>query len=623
MSPNAEHRDVRRPIDTDERGQAMPIVVMLGLVLLLAVGIAVDIGSWYNRASDIQRAADVAALAGAQVRGTGGTEAEAAAEVRAVLAANGIDVSSPELVIQISQPLGNDVNVAITDGTVPMYFAGIVLDDVQVSRESTATVGGCLGSCETPFVLQPPVTRIPVNSQGDGFTPTLAGNEVYTLNHHTDSWNDNAWWAKELVCVDLVTEAMCEGYPQAVDGVTADYTQVSHYIPEQQIWFTVQKYTNSRTRTELGFECHDMATNTSCGRFVKRVWNYGPRADSRWDRYTWGSQAKIVGDRIFMIDGEVSILCHDMRTDSNCAGYPKEPAQWQHIENRELVTGRTNWPKEPDVELHDGKLYFSYSTEQGDYLMCFDPAIDNACSTFNNAARFHNNWASSHPHIFISTDSNGTPNGICLNARENEIPCVGFNGNSSFNRNDIRANYPFSWSTHELRHGHLAFFGGYRYDTTTCIDLRDGSNCGEIQDNHRPYGYTKLPEIECFIGLGHNSIFFTFTTTMDPCPTGKGATRLFPCDCANGGVFWGTAEVDQAFIDQFDTFVIEILDPNGNVVLGPLDLVQSGGTIDLTDISPNIPYLDIRFEAEVPLGQVWDEKYTSTLTVTERPTLRN
>ncbi|HEX2575334.1 MAG TPA: pilus assembly protein TadG-related protein [Aquihabitans sp.] len=63
------HRAGRRAAGLGRRGDGEPgyILVTFALLLvplLLMVGLAVDVGSWYNRASDLQKASDAAALAG-------------------------------------------------------------------------------------------------------------------------------------------------------------------------------------------------------------------------------------------------------------------------------------------------------------------------------------------------------------------------------------------------------------------------------------------------------------------------------------------------------------------------------------------------------------------------------
>ncbi|MGN6693421.1 MAG: pilus assembly protein TadG-related protein [Aquihabitans sp.] len=55
------HRRGRRP---GERGYVMVMFALLLVPLLLMAGLAVDVGHWYSRISDMRRAADAAALAG-------------------------------------------------------------------------------------------------------------------------------------------------------------------------------------------------------------------------------------------------------------------------------------------------------------------------------------------------------------------------------------------------------------------------------------------------------------------------------------------------------------------------------------------------------------------------------
>ena len=69
-------------------------------------------------------------------------------------------------------------------GCVPRVHAG-----AAIGRDSTATYGGCLGSCNQPIRIDPPITDMPSLSEGDGFEPLIVANnsKVFTLNHHVDS----------------------------------------------------------------------------------------------------------------------------------------------------------------------------------------------------------------------------------------------------------------------------------------------------------------------------------------------------------------------------------------------------------------------------------------------------
>ncbi len=47
-----------------QRGYVLVTFALLLVPLLLLAGLSIDVGSWYNRASDMRKAADAAALAG-------------------------------------------------------------------------------------------------------------------------------------------------------------------------------------------------------------------------------------------------------------------------------------------------------------------------------------------------------------------------------------------------------------------------------------------------------------------------------------------------------------------------------------------------------------------------------
>jgi len=57
-------RLVRTAAAERDGGYILVMFAMLLIPILLLVGFSVDVGYWYNRASDIQKAADAAALAG-------------------------------------------------------------------------------------------------------------------------------------------------------------------------------------------------------------------------------------------------------------------------------------------------------------------------------------------------------------------------------------------------------------------------------------------------------------------------------------------------------------------------------------------------------------------------------
>ncbi|MCU1358239.1 MAG: von Willebrand factor type domain protein, partial [Acidimicrobiales bacterium] len=64
-----DHRGPARLLQTerlrrDDRGYVLVTFALLLIPLLLIAGLAVDVGGWYSRTSDLQKATDAAALAG-------------------------------------------------------------------------------------------------------------------------------------------------------------------------------------------------------------------------------------------------------------------------------------------------------------------------------------------------------------------------------------------------------------------------------------------------------------------------------------------------------------------------------------------------------------------------------
>ncbi len=123
-----------------DAGYVIALSALLMIPLMVVTAFSVDLGNWYSRAAEIQRTADSAALA-AVVWMPEFTAAEAVA--KADLLKNGIDADSTtdewDVVIEKdpSNPLRR-VIVTITENDVPLFFAGVVLDDVDIARSATS-----------------------------------------------------------------------------------------------------------------------------------------------------------------------------------------------------------------------------------------------------------------------------------------------------------------------------------------------------------------------------------------------------------------------------------------------------------------------------------------------------
>jgi hypothetical protein len=127
-------RRARRP---GERGYVMVMFALLLVPLLLMAGLAVDVGHWYSRTSDMRRAADAAALAGVVW-----LPDEAAARTAALAAAarNGF-VPSSRISITVSSSTQSErrLKVTIRDREVGSFFyTSLGGDSLDLSRTSFA-----------------------------------------------------------------------------------------------------------------------------------------------------------------------------------------------------------------------------------------------------------------------------------------------------------------------------------------------------------------------------------------------------------------------------------------------------------------------------------------------------
>ncbi|MEZ5320705.1 MAG: pilus assembly protein TadG-related protein [Microthrixaceae bacterium] len=120
----------------DERGYVLAFAAIIMIPLMAIAGMATDIGSWYSRASEVQKAADAAALAGVVWLPD---LAKATAVALDTARANGFDDGAPNISVTVSQLNQTDLRVSITDDDVPVYFSRLFLDDMTITRESVGT----------------------------------------------------------------------------------------------------------------------------------------------------------------------------------------------------------------------------------------------------------------------------------------------------------------------------------------------------------------------------------------------------------------------------------------------------------------------------------------------------
>lgn len=137
----AHHRRGRRAFATTERAQRdhgyiLVEFAFLVVPLMLMVGLSVDVGYWYNRVSDIQKAADAAALAGVVWL----PDDEKAEEYALAAAArNGFVDGADDVEIDIDPVGERRLRVTIRDTTVGSFFFQVLGGStIDLARSGTA-----------------------------------------------------------------------------------------------------------------------------------------------------------------------------------------------------------------------------------------------------------------------------------------------------------------------------------------------------------------------------------------------------------------------------------------------------------------------------------------------------
>ncbi|MBX3314789.1 MAG: Tad domain-containing protein [Actinobacteria bacterium] len=119
-------------------GYVLVMFAMLLIPLLLFVGLSVDVGSWYNRAAEIQKASDAAALAGVVWLPDETTACSVAVETARK---NGFDVNDPNIDVTCSKSptVANRLKVGIRDNRVGSFFySNLGGGDLDMKRNAYA-----------------------------------------------------------------------------------------------------------------------------------------------------------------------------------------------------------------------------------------------------------------------------------------------------------------------------------------------------------------------------------------------------------------------------------------------------------------------------------------------------
>ena len=199
MSRISHHGAARRSVLHTERtaregGYVLATFGLLLVPLLLMVGLSVDVGFWYNRTSQLQKAADAAALAGVVWLPDLGS---ATARAREAAARNGFTDGVNGVTVTVAAVPGENrrLRVTVTDPQVKGFIHGALTGkSLRLSRKATAeyVLPVPLGSPSNQFgggpASDPSATSWPNlwgnihgprtdNNKGDAYAPACRGSD--------------------------------------------------------------------------------------------------------------------------------------------------------------------------------------------------------------------------------------------------------------------------------------------------------------------------------------------------------------------------------------------------------------------------------------------------------------
>ncbi len=610
----------RRGPVVDERGIYLPFTAAIVLALATIVALAIDTGAAYARAADQQRAADLAALAGVQALVEHGSELDARDRVHDVLASSSIDLTDRDITVTVRAVTANELAVEIEDASVDLSFGSLLIERFGITRRAVATLANCGAGCDRDLVFAPPVGAIDAPSEGDGWTPTLVGDRIFSLNHHQPHGRNS------LICVERSTREFCAGYPTNPGTFTNDVSALAHDPVTNTLWFTKQ------TTDRFGVECWSPATDRSCG--ITWLATKGVLRSNN-ERNTRGSHPVAVGGRIYTIEDSGLMHCVNPSDGSVCAGYPRATSFLGGGNGMpaDVLVGNFDQFFAPAVVVIDEFVVSStVAVGHGVYVQCFDTGSARPCRGWGDPVRAEllgepGFGADSEVYIHVHAGVDARPDGVCAQDA-GALQCWTLDARSLDDAGLDAALASTVRPRASLHVGERSYFTDQRSERTTCWEWTSRSSCGERiwssdldpnQTRNRapnPYGYAWTGE--CLIGLGDTGYFWSFDRDLRDCGADGAESRLYPCACADGRTAWGVLRLDlDELADLGGRPELSFFDPAGNLVFGPIDLRAVGGEIDLAGLPGWPPHVTVVLDADLDPGQ----QLSGSVVLIPRPTL--
>lgn len=610
----------------DETGAVLMIVAMLVLILMLCAAFAVDFGSWYARAERLQNAADTAALAGANEFDLTSDRGLAEARVLDVLAQNGI-FNSDTINIQLTYPGELDldqgeVRVSITDNDVDLFFASLVIDNMQLRRDATALVDNCGSVCTSTLQIPPPFNEISLIGSGDGTLPIVVGDRIYGINHHVYGGN--------IVCISIPDEAHCptsEGWSGGAKAVSPGFELLTENMTTTEVWDDKIFWLGQRSNG-MYLACFDTDTNNACTYGPQLVDSLGWNTSLSFTNRARASALTKIDNRLYVFTDEHNVHCRMVSDFSLCPTFTTngKPAGLNDLPD--MPSGSNAAMSDRIIDEDNNHIYvsthFRAGTSVANYgirVHCWDADIDLKCGHWPNSVKILPSSSAGSPwlegRLYFNRDSSGNRTGVCATG-EGDRQCLSMTGSYVSESADGFGNLdtllgPLPGGNFLGKHmyipppvNRLIINVGFTNNVPTrCWDFNTSSYCGGIDGGGtKDYGYAMVGG--CIISLGDTSSFWMFSTDMtQDCDEGVAETMIFPCVCYNGDTHWGSVLVDgnlDAVNGPYLAFTVDAVAPDGTNVR-TADLLQTGGVVDLDGISADYAFLRLKVTVKTKPGE--------------------
>lgn len=633
------------------------IFAAAALVVVLASGaVAVDLTALDRRGQTLQNTADAAALAGVAVWAETGDAGATQLMVNDLVNQNGL---AGAVAVNIQFPNDTDIVVDLVDADPGVLLSGVAGFADSIARDATARLEECDAPCGDIIEIPPPFVPISASGSGDGFVPIVVEDRFYAVNHHEDS----------IACVDRSTQAWCWGTanrPAFPVGDVETGILAHHALVGSKIYYTGQHANSIKLHcweTVTDTPCPTPADIAPLGRpyyeYIRYGTTYTRTENSVYEDYRGGGTVE-VGGKVYVFTDDHRAHCFDPALGSNpvprCAGYgasgnqttagvagwdPLDPADHVQGSNIDRIVNETNGRIYHTIQI-DGSRPNNYpgwsgvwswvnptTWDRGIHLQCFDTVAAAACSGFT-ITQLHSSAAKSQAgRLFFHrtvrdpiTGVGGVPNGVCSTGLGRwSIECATLNGGSAnfletalsaldgalpsssyYGSRGVGVHMYHEPSNRVIIVGTRQLSTDYCFDFDTgyCNSLYGSTGAGATFD----YGFAY--EGNCIFGLGHSTIFWSFTFDMQAgCPGSSTSADIQKCMC-------NTEERWPDVILNFDTgpgtpytvLDLQLLDPDGNKVW-PLteeweDMVSHpDGILDLGEIDISHDYLTININVEL------------------------